>query len=689
MTDTSTDVPAEPTESDPNAPLTLGFAKIPERFWEGKVREAVGDDVPLASTDDDGLAVKWLYTPDDAIADDPAGLPGRAPFVRGTRVGAAWDLRQEHGHPVLRTANAQILEDLSGGVTSVTLVLDRSARSGTAPSDDTFAEQRGQGGTAISTVDDLDAALEDVYLDLAAVSLDAGPAAIAAAALLRALWERRELDLSAVRGSYGYDPIGTLARDGELLESPEDAVARAGRFAADTAAATPAVQALRVDTRAFVEAGATPAREIAIAASIGTAYLRAAAAAGLGPEQAATQIEFQLTAGPVQFGEIAKFRALRRVWARILEASGVPEEGRKSPLYARATDRMLSAVDPWTNMLRGTTGLFASAVGGADGATVASFDRLLGTPTTLGRRIARNTQVILLEESGLARVADPAGGSWYVEARTDDLAQAAWAQLQELEAAGGVLAALTSGALATQLAESAEARHDALVRRKRELTGVNTFPLLGDDAVTLDEPVDLAELARRDAARLAERGTVAGLDAAASDASLADLATLATAGARIDELAAVTAGSRHSATPLPVLRDAAPFEELRALSPEPPKVLLAPVGSLASTVNIVTWARNYFAVGGIEAVVPAAGEDPLALQAEGRYPVVAVAPGRGVEDEEAAKVVAALREAGATHIVLAAGKDDRAQAIGADGAVRDGQDMTQVLRGLHDLLDAR
>lgn len=704
MTDPTpvTDAPPEPAELDHTAPLVPGFAKIPEWFWSNRVRRMLGDETgerPLRSIDDDGLEIQWLYGPDDALADDPAGLPGQAPFVRGTRVGAAWDIRQEHAHPELKTLNAQILEDLVGGVTSVVVVFDEAARTATPPDDDAYVGQRGREGSAISTVDDLDAALEGVYLDLAAVALDAGPAAPAAAALLRGVWERRELDLQTVRGSFGFDPIGTLAREGELLTSPDEALAAAGRLALQTADETPQVQALRVDTRAVVEAGATPALELAIAASIGTAYLRACATAGLEPARAASQIEFQLTVGPVQFQEIAKLRAFRRIWARILEASGVPAEGRRSMVYARATDRMLSAVDPWTNMLRGTTGLFAAAVAGADGAIVAPFDRLLGTPTTLGRRVARNTQIILLEESGLARVADPAGGSWYVESRTDAVAQAAWTHLQRLEAAGGVLATLIDGSLGAELTTLAGERHDALVRRRRELTGVNTFPLLGDDGVDLDAAVDLDALAARDATRRAERPPVAALADAPAQPTLADLTALADAGARIDELASVAVGTTGSSADasgqhftvvaLPSIRDAAPFEAMRALADAPPRVLLAPIGSQASTVNIITWARNYFAVGGIEAVVPTPDEDPVAVQRKGGYAVVVLCPGRGIDHEQTAPVAAALREAGAQRVLLAMGRPDRAAAAGADAAVRDGEDMAAVLTQLHDFLDAK
>lgn len=688
-----------PTADAGDAPIAETFAWVPEHFWSARVHRMLGTDPEvdrLESTDDDGLPVRWLYGPDQSLAPDPGGLPGAAPFVRGSRIGSSWDLRQEHRHPVLKTAAKQILEDLVGGVTSATLVVDEAARNGTAPDAPEFLEQRGVGGIALSTVDELDTLLEEVYLDLAPAALDAGPAAPAAAALLLALWQRREHDLSAIRGSFGIDPIGTLAREGRLHTAPAEALAQAAALAAEVALLAPNVQTLRVDTRAFVLAGATPVQELAIAASAGTAYLRACAAAGLEPAAAAGQIEFQLAVGPVQFVEMAKLRAWRRIWARILEAAGAPEQQRTSPLYARATERMLSAADPWTNLLRGTTALFASAVGGADGATVQPFDTLRARPGTLGRRMARNTQIVLLEESGLARVADPGGGSWYVEARTEALAQAAWTELQRIEAAGGVLAELESGALAASLAEQTARRQSQLARRQKDLTGVNQFPLLGEDGLK-PEPesdVDLGKLASADRARRAERPAIDALATAPASPTLAQLAELASAGARIDELVTLLGGSTYTATPLPVVRDAAPFEALRGvdgadtsgLDAETPEVVVAAVGTQAQTVAPVTWARNWLAVGGLQAVLPEGDGTAAELISAGRSKVAVLCAGKGVEDEPIIAEVQALRAAGATRVLLALGKADRATEIGADTGIRDGDDMLAQLTELRDFI---
>ncbi|MBF6621288.1 MAG: methylmalonyl-CoA mutase, partial [Patulibacter sp.] len=475
-------------------PLATNFAPVTHDEWLAAALKGKPEG-DAASVTDDGIRVNWLYTAADALAADPAGVPGRAPFVRGTGSGTAdvpWEIRQEQRHPERGAARDAILEDLEGGVTQIELRLDRAAREGHAPSSDAFAATRGRDGVMISTVDDLDATLDGVRLDLAPLAVAAGAQAVPAAALQLALLRRRGIDDADARGSLRIDPLGTLAESGAVGGAPDDAVATAGRIAAEVATSHPQVRALAVDTRAYVNAGATAARELAIAITTGAAYLRAADAAGLAPQDAASRIEFTLTVGPDQFQEIAKLRAFRRLWARVLELSGVPEADRHSPLIARTSDRMLAAIDPWSNMLRATTAGFAAAVGGADGLTVTPFDAQVvasvdgAASSGLGRRIARNTQLILQEESGLRRVADPAGGSWYVESLSDALARTAWEQIQAIEADGGAVAALRDGRWAADLAAQAERRVTGLARREREMTGVNVFPLLGDDKVHPD-----------------------------------------------------------------------------------------------------------------------------------------------------------------------------------------------------------
>lgn len=683
-------------------PLAANFSSITHDEWLDAALKGKPDG-DAARVNDDGIRVNWLYTADDALASDPGGVPGQAPFVRGTGTGTTdvpWEIRQEQRHPERAAARDAILEDLEGGTTQVELRLDVAAREGHAPSSDAFAATRGRDGVMISTVDDLDATLDGVHLDLAPLAVAAGAQSVPAAALTLALLRRRGISDADARGSLRIDPLGTVAETGSIAGEPDDAVAAAGRIAAELATSHPQIRSLAVDTRAYVNAGATAVRELAVAIATGAAYLRAADAAGLAPSDAAPRIEFTLAVGPDQFQEIAKLRAFRRLWARVLELSGAPAADRHSPLFARTSDRMLAAIDPWSNMLRATTAGFAAAVGGADGLTITPFDaqvvNAVDGPASggLGRRIARNTQLILQEESGLRRVADPAGGSWYVEALSDALARAAWEQIQAIEADGGAVAALRSGRWAAELSEQADRRADQLARRKREMTGVNVFPLLGDDKVH-PEPVDRPALASLDAARLAERPSVE-LPGAATD--LATLIAAADAGARIDELAALAGSGPVAGDPaaaLPVLRDAAPFEALRRdagsgpaaiegneVPASAPRVTVACLGPLAGHASAATWAQNFFGVGGLVAVQSAPIEDPAsagnAVTADGTT-VAAVCFGRDTEDGTLSAAVASLRTAGARTVYLVKGSADQVTASGADATLKDGVDMIQVL----------
>jgi methylmalonyl-CoA mutase len=662
------------------------FPQVALETWLGK---AAPDGREPVTSLDDGITARWLYTRDDELAPDPGGVPGAPPFTRGARPGLPWEIRQEHAHPDRSQACAQILEDLDGGVQSVVLRLDDAARDGVAVDSDAFAAARARGGLMISTVDDLDEALDGVLLDLAPIALDAGAQALAAGAMLVALARRRGIADDALRGALRYDPLGTLASEGELDVGAEDALSRAGELAAEVDGRFPAMTALAVDTRAYVDAGATPAQELAIAVTTAIAYLRACDAAGLEPTQAAAQIELSVAVGADQFIEIAKLRALRRLWSHVLGACGDAEAAGQTRVYARTSSRGLAAVDPWTNMLRATTGAFAAAVGGADGITVTTFDAPLGQAGGLGRRLARNTQMILLEESGLRRVADPGGGSWYVESLTDDLARTAWERVQAIEAGGGIVAALRSGMLAEGIAASTQQRTRELATRVRRLTGVNTFPLLADDRVEL-EHVDTEELVARDLhARAGTAGTDASaLGAAPADGRLAAAIAFAERGARIDELAAGLAGEPERIVAFAPVRESREFERLRSQAGaleqagERPRVLLACLGPIARHVNSATWARSFFEAGGIHAIVsePQLGPDELgaALRADGA--AIAVVCGAPDEDPETiAATVAALRDAGAALVYLASADTEQAAAAGADEGIDDGADMVDVL----------
>jgi methylmalonyl-CoA mutase len=384
------------------------------------------------------------------------GYPGETPFVRGATAAGnrgGWDVRQRHEHPDPAVAREQIMEDLEGGVGSLWLGL-------------------GDGRIPVGALPDV---LADVYLGLAGVVLDAGGQFAEAADVFLGTAERRDVPAGALTGCLGADPLGVQARTG-AEGGLDDAVVLAVRCSAGF----PGVRAIVVDALPFHEAGGTDAEELGCALAAGVEYLRAMREAGLPADAAFGQLEFRYAATADQFATIAKLRAARRAWARVAQQCGVTSGAGGQRQHAVSSWPMLTRRDPWNNILRATLACFAAGVGGADAVTIAPFDAAIGQPDRLARRVARNLHALLVEESQVARVIDPAGGSWYVEDLTGQLALHAWTWFQDIERAGGLRAALASGLVAGRLAVSRDARRDALARRREAVTGVSEFPHAGE-----------------------------------------------------------------------------------------------------------------------------------------------------------------------------------------------------------------
>ncbi len=527
----------------------------------------LADDAPdadvwttLTRTTLDGITV--------APIGQPADLDGLVTSGRPARVGA-WDVRTQVEVVDDRAANEAVLQDLENGGTSLLLHLD---------------EDRPHDWATV---------LDGVLLDLAPVARDRPSA------------EQVEGFAGFLEGVEGALHPGTnLSFDLQTLEmlpsrTREDGVETRDLFAPVARRGFQlGVRALLVDATALHDAGASDAQELGWAIATGVSYLRLLADEGFSAEHGARLIEFRLAATDEQFPTIAKLRAARRLWARVLEASGV--EGGDMALHAVTSRPMTSKQDPWVNMLRGTIAAFAAGVGGADAVTVVPFDERLGAPDALGRRIARNTSSLLIEESHVAAVADPAGGSYAVERLTDDLAVAGWAELGRIEAAGGALADEARAGVKERFRAVRAARDAQVADRSRPLTGVSEFPNLGE---VLPER---AELPHRYA--------------------------------------------RHY--------DWA-FQDMRTEPAERP-VFLATMGPIAAHTARATFATNLFAAGGVAVEAAGATSDVASvLEAYAGQPVVCLAGPDAAYAEWGADLVAALRAAGASYVVLAGKPGER------------------------------
>ncbi|WP_406122705.1 methylmalonyl-CoA mutase subunit beta [Streptomyces canus] len=535
----------------------------------GKEVSGTAAEDALSTALEDGLRTRPLYTAHDA-APDP-GFPGFAPFVRGARAEGnttgGWDVRQRHAV----ADNTAVLTDLENGVSSLWLVA-------------------GEGGIPVAS---LGKVLDGVYLDLAPVALDAGGQFASAAQELLRLYDERGIGGKAARGSLGADPLGHEARTGEASDfAPVVPLAR--RCAEEY----PGLRALTVDALPYHEAGGSAAQELGASIATGVAYLRELAEAGLSVEQACAQLEFRYAATADQFLTIAKLRAARRLWARVAEVCGAPGAGAQAQ-HAVVSPVMMTRRDPWVNMLRATIATLAAGVGGADAVTVLPFDHALGLPDAFARRIARNTSTILVEESHLSRVIDPAGGSWYVERLTDELAEAAWRFFRTIERDGGQAAVLRSGRLRTDLATTWAQRSKKLATRREPVTGVSEFPFLSEKPVVRDP---------------APGQPAGGLPRVRRDEAYEDLR------ARSDAHLAAT-GSR-------------------------PRVFLAAIGPAAAHTARTTFAANLFQAGGIEPVTEGTFEESGATE-------VCLCSSDALYEERAEDVAGTLRAAGARHVFLA------------------------------------
>lgn len=583
----------------------------------------------LVGTTSDGIGIAPLYRePDFHSAEDTSGMPGAAPFIRGALTGG-WLVRQTYEHPDPARTNDEILADLHGGVGAIELVIDPT----------------GDSGVALKTADDLDIVLADVILEAAPVSLDAGEHGAWFADMLR-----EKLKGVAAQGTaFNLDPLGAFMRSGKLC-ADEEALSVA--FTARHAEELPAARFVRIDGRIVHEAGGTEAQEIASSLACGIHYLRALAAASLDVATAANALSFAMSVGPDVLIETAKLRALRLCWARVLEASGAAPEHRAAYIHAFTSRRMMTRYDAWTNILRVTTAAFASAIGGADAITTRPFTDALGLPTRFGRRVARNTQHVLLEECRLGHVADPAGGAWFVEKMTREIAEKSWTIMQEIEVKGGIVGSLEAGHLQELVSTARTARQKLIATRRETITGVTDYPLLG--AAT---PEVFAR--RRPVGETASRQDAGG-------------------------------PPQGSLRPI---RWAEPFETLRdraeTISPRP-SVFFANLASLAEFGPRAQFARNLFAAGGVGAIgdeeAHATMEALIDAFKAAKARVAVIASTDACYAEHAENCAQRLKAAGADWIVLAGKPGDREakyRAAGVDQFIHAGVDALKELETLH------
>lgn len=575
----------------------------------------------LVSKTYDGIAIQPLYE----RAKDADRVAGRAD-------GEPWAVLQRIDFRDPKEANKQALRDLENGATGLKLVLTSSA---------------GDYGFALpASREALAQALDEIWLDAIELELDAGPLSKDAPRWLAEIAKERDVDPAKTTFRFGIDPLGAIALHGKSVAPWKEL---AGHFSSE-------VDALRkrgfntnlaaADGRIVHASGGSEAQELAYVLACGIEYMRALEAGGLPLDDARQALFFRLAADSDQFLTIAKFRALRKLWARIEEASGL--QPGTIFISAETAWRMTTKRDPNVNMLRMTMAVASAGFGGANSITVLPHTIALGLPDGFARRVARNTQTVLLEESNLFRVGDPAAGSGGIETLTTELCETAWKLFQEIEASGGLAQALDAGLLQQKVNGTRTARARNIAIRKDALTGVSEFPNVNEpkESVLDDQPL-MAEI------------------------SLPPVSE-----------------------PLSRYRMAEPFEALRDAADamkERPKVFLANLGKAADYTARTTFARNFFEAGGIAAVpgdnLTSPEEAAKAFKTSGAR-LACICSSDELYAAEAEAVAKALKDAGASVYLAGRGGEKEAAyvAAGVGGFIYAGCDVIETLKEAHKAL---
>ncbi len=625
-------------------PLAAEFPAATRDDWLKLVRAALKERPfeRLTSKTYDGIVIDPLYP----RAGDVRPIAGRH---------GPWQVMARSDHPDPAAANAQALQDLENGATGLALVFPGTIG----------ANGYGLDGSAAGVAKVLDG----IYLDAGvAIELHIAETTKEAADHVAALVKSRGLAPGAVDIRFGHDPLGAHAAGGGAPIPWRDLAPRFAGHVAGLAALCFKGPLAAADGRIVHNAGGSEAQELAYVLAVAVTYLRALEGAGVALDAARGMIGFRLAADADEFLTIAKFRALRLLWARVEAACGLKPE--PAFISAETAWRTMAQRDPWTNMLRGSIAAFAAGVGGADAITVLPFTAALGLPDPFARRIARNIQLLLLEESNIWRVGDPAAGSGGIEDLTRKLTQAAWTLFQEIEQAGGAPAALEAGLIQGKVAAVRAEREKAVALRREVLTGTNDYPLLSEAAV---EVLDVKPVAP----------------------------------------ASYPVNIQYA--PLPAIRLAEPFEKLRdasdralAKTGERPKIFLANLGTPAEFNARAAFAKNFFEAGGIEAVtndgfapsgMPSpsplpmgeVGTDIAALVSAYKKSGAALAclcSSDAMYERETISAAKALAAAGATHVYLA-GRPKNADALkvaGIGSFIFAGCDALATLQATHRLL---
>lgn len=583
----------------------------------------------------EGITLQPIYTRKD-IENLPhvENTPGYHYYVRSTKLSGyltrPWDIAQEIPYSLPEEFNEALTNDLKKGQTAINIFLDKATQNG-VDADKASECEVGVCGLSLSTISDIEKALNGVDLTKYPIYINAGVSLLAVLSLLAAYAKKHNYNLKGIRGSVEIDPISSLLYDGKLnasLDNLYDEIAAAIKWAEENA---PNLRIVSANGLVYHNAGATAVQELAYTLSAAINHLDALIDRGIDINTAAKYFRFSFGIGTNYFMEIAKLRAARYLWAKIVESYGGDENAQKMLIHGRSSIFYQTVYDPYVNMLRTTTEAFSAVIGGVDSLHSSCFNESIGLPDEFARRIARNVQILLNEESNLSKIIDPAGGSYYIEKLTDEVANLTLKMVQDIDDKGGIVKFIESGELQSSINAILEERKKDLAKRKTVLVGTNQYANTKEEKLEAILP-DCKEIKKKRSEYIQKFRTSG--DNSKHTAILQKLQSIVdnntdklnTAidaileGATLGEVASAIRSNyseSQSVTPLKIVRLAEDFEQLRNAVEDykkktgsAPKLYLANMGPLKQHKARADFSRGFFEVGGFDVIYPAGADTP-------------------------------------------------------------------------------
>ncbi len=455
--------------------------------WQAlAAKEVKGADLTWHTPE--GIAVKPLYTAQD-VRDDP-GLPGFAPFTRGVRAsmyaGRAWTIRQYAGFSTAEASNAFYRRNLAAGQKGLSVAFDLATHRGYDSDHPRVTGDVGKAGVAIDTIDDMKILFDGIPLDKMSVSMTMNGAVIPILAFFIVAGEEQGVPQAQLDGTIQNDILKEFMVRNTYIYPPEPSMRIISDIIAYTSANMPKFNSISISGYHMQEAGATQLQELAFTIADGREYAKAAMAAGMDIDAFAGRLSFFFAIGMNFFMEVAKLRAARTLWYRVMTELGAKDERSKMlRTHCQTSGVSLTEQDPYNNVVRTTVEALAAALGGTQSLHTNALDEAIALPTDFSARIARNTQIVLQEETGITKVVDPLGGSYYVEALTSELVDKAWEIIQRVDAEGGMASAVAAGWPKSMIEEAAAARQARVDKGEDVIVGVNKYRLAEEDAIDI------------------------------------------------------------------------------------------------------------------------------------------------------------------------------------------------------------